>query len=57
MLVNGVTIADLNGRTVKNVSFEGVANAQVNVADLASGLYIMNVTSDKGMATKKFVKN
>jgi hypothetical protein len=57
MLVNNVTVTDLNGRTVKNVSFEGVANAQVNVADLASGLYIMNVTSDKGTATKKFVKN
>jgi hypothetical protein len=57
MLVNGVTVTDLNGRTVKNVSFEGVASAQVNVADLASGMYIMNVTSDKGTATKKFVKN
>jgi hypothetical protein len=57
MLVNGVTVTDLNGRTVKNVSFEGVATAQVNVADLASGMYILNVTSDKGTATKKFVKN
>jgi hypothetical protein len=57
MLVNAVTVTDLNGRTVKNVSFEGVANAQVNVADLASGMYILNVTSDKGTATKKFVKN
>jgi hypothetical protein len=57
MLVNGVTVTDLNGRTVKNVSFEGVASAQVNVSDLASGMYILNVTSDKGTATKKFVKN
>ena len=57
MLVNGVTITDLNGRNVKKVSFDGVANAQVNVSDLASGLYIINVTSDKGIATKKFVKN
>ena len=57
MFVNNVTVTDLNGRTVKNVSFDNVATAQVNVADLASGLYIMNVTSDKGTATKKFVKN
>jgi hypothetical protein len=57
MLVNGVTVADLNGRTVKNVSFDNVASAQINVADLASGMYILNVTSDKGTATKKFVKN
>jgi hypothetical protein len=57
MLVNAVTVTDLNGRTVKNVSFDNVASAQVNVADLASGMYILNVTSDKGTATKKFVKN
>jgi hypothetical protein len=57
MLVNGVTVTDLNGRTVKNVSFDNVASAQINVADLASGMYILNVTSDKGTATKKFVKN
>ena len=57
MMVNKVTVTDLNGRTVKNVSFDNVANVQVNVSDLASGLYLMNITSDKGTATKKFVKN
>jgi hypothetical protein len=57
MFVNNVTVTDLNGRTVKNVSFDNVANVQVNVSDLASGLYLMNITSDKGTATKKFVKN
>ena len=57
MFVNNVTVTDLNGRTVKNVSFDNVANVQVNVSDLASGLYIMNITSNKGTATKKFVKN
>jgi len=57
ILVNKVTVTDLNGRTVKNVSFDNVSNVEVNVSDLASGLYIMNITSDKGTATKKFVKN
>ncbi len=57
MFVNNVTVTDLNGRTVKNVTFDNVANVQVNVSDLASGLYIMNITSNKGTATKKFVKN
>lgn len=56
MFVNEISITDLNGRTVKKVSFDNVAIAQVNVSDLASGMYIMNVTSDKGTATKKFVK-
>lgn len=57
ILVNKVTVTDLNGRTVKNVSFDNVSNVEVNVADLASGLYIMNITSDKGTTTEKFVKN
>lgn len=56
-LVNGVAIVDLNGRTVKSVKFDGVANAEINVADLASGVYIMTIASDKGTATKKIVKN
>lgn len=57
ILVNGVVIADLNGRTVKNAKFDGVAEASVNIADLAAGVYMMTISSDKGTATKKIVKN
>ena len=57
ILVNGVAIVDVNGRTVKSVNFDGVSEAQVNIADLASGMYLMNISSDKGMTTKKIVKN
>lgn len=57
ILVNGITVTDLNGRTVKTAKFEGVANAQINVSDLASGIYMMTVSSDKGSMTKKIVKN
>lgn len=56
-LVNNVAISDINGRTVKSVKFDGVADAQVNVSDLASGVYMMTVSSDKGTTTKKIVKN
>lgn len=57
MLISGITVTDLHGRTIRNVSYDYMANVQVNVSDLASGLYILNVASDKGIATKKFVKN
>ena len=56
-LVNGVEIIDLNGRTVKSVKFDGVSEAQVNISELSSGVYMMNVSSDKGTTTKKIVKN
>jgi len=56
-LVSNVAIADINGRTVKTVKFAGVAEAQVNVSDLASGVYVMTIASDKGTTTQKIVKN
>lgn len=57
ILVNGITVTDLNGRTVKSSKFDGVANASINISDLASGVYMMTVSSDKGSMTKKIVKN
>jgi Secretion system C-terminal sorting domain len=56
-LVNSVSLTDINGRVVKTASFSGVANAQVNVSDLANGVYMMTISSDQGSVTKKIVKN
>lgn len=55
-LVNGVELIDINGRTVKTVKLNGVAEAQINISDLSTGVYMMNISSDKGSATKKVVK-
>lgn len=57
ILVNNVSLTDLNGRTIKNVNLNGVSSAEINVSDLASGIYFMNINTDQGIATKKFVKN
>jgi hypothetical protein len=57
ILVSGISITDLNGRVVKQISYTNVSDIQVNVSDLASGMYMMNITSDKGSVTKKIVKN
>jgi hypothetical protein len=57
ILVSGISITDLNGRVVKQNSYENVSNIQVNVSDLSSGVYMMNITSEKGSITKKIVKN
>ena len=57
ILVSGISITDLNGRVVKQNSYSNVSNIQVNVSDLASGIYMMNITSDKGSVTKKIIKN
>jgi hypothetical protein len=57
ILVSGISITDLNGRVVKQISYTNVSDIQVNVSDLSSGMYMMNITSDKGSLTKKIVKN
>jgi hypothetical protein len=56
-LVNAINFTDLNGRIVKSAKFNGAADAQVNISDLASGVYMMNISSDKGTTVKKIVKN
>ncbi len=55
--LNNVQIVDINGRTVKSAKFDGATQAQINISDLASGLYIMNIASDKGTTSQKIVKN
>ena len=55
--LNNVQIVDINGRTVKSAKFDGTTQAQINISDLASGLYIMNIASDKGTTSQKIVKN
>lgn len=55
-LVDAIELIDLNGRTVKSVKVNGVAEAQINISDLSAGVYMMNISSDKGKTTKKIVK-
>ena len=54
-LVSSVKITDLNGRVVKTLNVNGT-EGQISVSDLASGMYMLNITSDKGTAVKKIDK-
>jgi hypothetical protein len=55
-LISNVEITDLNGRIVKNVNFSDLSEVQVSVTDLAQGVYTMKIISDKGIVTKKVIK-
>ncbi|MFT3796318.1 T9SS type A sorting domain-containing protein [Flavobacterium sp.] len=55
--ITSVVVTDMNGRTVKQVAFDGMAKVQVNIADLTSGLYLMNIKTANGEITKKIMKN
>ena len=56
VVMNSVVLTDLNGRTVKSQKLDTV-DAQINVSDLATGIYMMNVNTDQGSITKKIIKN
>jgi len=51
--INKVTVSDVNGRIVKE--FNSNLN-QLNVSDLNSGVYFLNIETQNGKATKKIVK-
>ncbi|ESU21103.1 hypothetical protein FEDK69T_26580 [Flavobacterium enshiense DK69] len=54
--INNIQILDLNGRIVKSNNFSAVSEAQINVSDLNAGVYFVDIASDQGKATSKFVK-
>ncbi|WP_281309530.1 T9SS type A sorting domain-containing protein [Flavobacterium flavigenum] len=49
-----VVIYSLTGTVVKSIS--NLAEETVNVSDLATGNYVVKVTTDQGIATRKIVK-
>ncbi len=55
--VSSVKITDLNGRVVKQNSFDSVSDISMNVSDLSSGIYMMNINSSEGSVIKKIIKN
>jgi hypothetical protein len=55
LTINSISIVDLNGRTVKEVQLN-VSNSQINVSDLSSGAYLINLNTSEGKAVKKFIK-
>lgn len=54
--IQQIEIIDLSGRKVISVKPNG-SNASINVEDLRSGTYLITVTTENGVKTKRFVKN
>lgn len=51
-----LTIVDVNGRIVKQFSSNSSLTS-INVSDLNSGIYFVNIETNEGKATKKIIKN
>jgi hypothetical protein len=55
--VNEITLVVINGRTVKAINNAFDSEMEINVSNLTSGVYMLNVKTDEGFASSKFVKN
>ena len=54
--LKSVLVTDLNGRVVKEIKFNTVSDVNINMSDLAKGMYILNINSDLGSTVKKVIK-
>jgi len=54
--VNRIDVYDVTGKMVRTAVLNGTQDFSMNVSDLNNGMYIINVTNDKGVQTSKFVK-
>lgn len=50
-------IVDINGRLIKSISAERNLNNQIDTSELTQGLYLLNIYSESGKLTSKFIKN
>lgn len=57
ILVNTVNITDVNGRIVLANNYNGVNAVELNVSDLNTGIYFININASEGSLTKKLMKN
>lgn len=57
LIINEIKVFDLNGRTVKSVQSGFESEIQINVSDLTSGVYMIDIKTEEGTATSKFIKN
>ncbi len=55
--VNRVDVYDVTGKQVRTVQVEMAQSVTIDVAELQAGVYIVNVTNNKGTQTSKFIKN
>lgn len=55
--LNNVTVTDINGRTIMSYNLDGTTvDAELNLSSvLSSGVYFMNISSDKSSTVKKIV--
>ena len=55
--ISTLTITDINGRVVKQIAPENIANQQISTTDLINGVYFLTIQSSEGTFVEKLIKN
>jgi len=55
--VTSVKVFDITGKLVRTTDVVFAQNVTIDVAELQAGVYVVNVTNNKGTQTSKFIKN
>lgn len=53
--IRSLTLFDLNGRMIKEVNVENQVNAELVVSDIPSGMYTLQLKSDRGVYSEKLL--
>jgi len=56
-LATKVAIYDISGRLIKTFQGNFAENKSYNISELNPALYLVKITSDQGVLTKKIIKN
>src|SRR5690606_42160405 len=56
MFVNQVAVYDVTGKQLSAPTFNNESEIQLNVENLASGVYMLHLQTNEGTAVKKLVK-
>ena len=55
--VTGMEVYDVYGKVVRTVvGANNNTSIRINVSDLSAGMYLVRVTTEQGVVTKRFVK-
>jgi len=54
--INHITILNVNGNIIKQINSNDVGNISINVSDLSSGIYFINIVTDKHSYIRRLVK-
>ena len=54
--INSIEIYDMNGRLVEQLKVNSSSDQTINVSELTTGMYLMNITSDQATVVKRLIK-